>query len=92
MDDVNSQALQAALSILVATPNLIEKIGLLPNVKTSTMGGELWWNDLAKCDGWRVQRNSLTGHCRILDDQNIRHAWGSEKDVMTFFQKVLAGR
>lgn len=89
---MNQQTLETALSILVEVPQLIQKIGLLPNVKTSTLGGDLWWNNLAQCNGWRVQRNSLTGHCRILDDQNVRHAWGSERDIMAFFQKVLDGR
>ncbi|MBE0508237.1 MAG: hypothetical protein IBX50_16230 [Marinospirillum sp.] len=89
---MNNQALKVALGILVSSPDLIERIGLLPNIKTPTMGGELWWNNLAQCDGWRVQRNSVTGHCRILDEQDVRHAWGAESKVMEFFQKVLDGR
>mgnify|MGYP005959007799 FL=1 len=42
---------------------IIEKMadeGSLPNVPTSTMGGEVWWNDLAECNGWRLQQNTLT--------------------------------
>lgn len=88
---MNTDSLKAALSILVTAPDLISRIGLLPNVKTPTLGGEVWWNDIARSSGWRVQRNSITGHCRILDDENIRHAWGSENEVMAFFQKVLNG-
>ncbi len=89
---MSPDALQTALSILASAPDLINRLGLLPNVKTKTMGGDFWWNDLAHSNGWRVQRNSVSGHCRILDDQNVRHAWGAESEVMAFFQKLLNGR
>ncbi|MBE0507879.1 MAG: hypothetical protein IBX50_14400 [Marinospirillum sp.] len=65
---------------------------MLPNIKTATLGGNTWWNDIAQCNGWRVQRNTWTGHCRILDSDDVRQAWGSEQAVMAFFQKVLNGR
>ncbi|QSR34171.1 hypothetical protein CFI10_04075 [Marinobacterium iners] len=72
--------------------HLINRLGLLPNVKTPTMGGEFWWNDLASCDGWRVQRNSVTGHCRILDPNNVRQAWGGQAQIMALFQMLLKGQ
>jgi hypothetical protein len=87
---MNQQALKVALSIIAETPDLISRLGLLPNVKTPTMGGSVWWNDIACSHGWRVQHNTWTGHCRILDDMDIRQAWGTEEAVMVFFQKVLA--
>lgn len=33
--------------------------------------------------------NNITGHCRILDNNNIRRAWGGEKSIMDFFLKIL---
>lgn len=89
---MNERTLEIALAILAETPSLIQQIGLLPNVKTATMGGKMWWNDIASSCGWRVQRNTWTGHCRILDDMDVRQAWGSEEAVMDFFQKVLSAR
>lgn len=61
------------------------------NVKFPTMGGEIFWDNLAECNGWRIQRNTLTEHVRILDAGNNRMAWGdldslikllSESDVL----------
>jgi|CEGF01.1.fsa_nt_gi hypothetical protein len=89
---MNPKTLTIALGILAACPDLINRLGLLPNVKTPTMGGEFWWNDLASCDGWRVQRNSVTGHCRILDGNNVRQAWGGQAQIMAFFQMLLKGQ
>jgi pimeloyl-ACP methyl ester carboxylesterase len=47
------------------------------NIKTKTYGGLQFWTDLHYVGGWRIQRNATTGHCRLLDSQNVRHAWGS---------------
>ena len=48
----------------------------LPNVPLPTLGGRQVWGDVAWRAGWRVQRNVLTGHHRLLDDRDVRRAWG----------------
>ena len=68
--------------------SIIEELGLMPNIKFPTMGGKVWWNDLHEHKGWRIQRNSLTGHCRIIDPENVRHAWGTEDKINEFFEKL----
>ncbi len=50
------------------------------NVALPTAGGAQLWTDLEVRGGYRVQRNALTGHCRILDPSNVRRGWGSETD------------
>lgn len=52
------------------------------------MGGEVFWTDLAEYNGWRVQQNTFTHHCRILDDEDMRIAWGGEDKIMELFQKL----
>jgi hypothetical protein len=89
---MDQQMIKTALTILAEAPALINNFGLGPNIKAPTMGGDVWWNDIASSRGWRVQRNTLTGHCRILDYLNYRQAWGSEQAIMVFFQKLLDGR
>jgi pimeloyl-ACP methyl ester carboxylesterase len=37
----------------------------------------VFWTDLLLFHDWRIQTNSFTGHCRLLDDQNRRITWGS---------------
>ncbi len=43
-----------------------------------TLGGMQFWTDHRWLGGWRIQQNVLTGHFRLLDPYNIRHAWGSQ--------------
>ena len=47
------------------------------NLVTPTLGGVQVWADELLFHDWRIQRNSLTGHYRLLDGRNFRHAWGS---------------
>ncbi len=42
-----------------------------------TLGGTQFWTDLVVFHGWRIQRHAITGHCRLLDDQDRRLASGS---------------
>ena len=48
-----------------------------PNIKTHTLGGVQFWGDVAFCHGWHIQKNVFTGHYRLLDDKDVRHAWGT---------------
>ena len=47
------------------------------NWKTKTLGGKQFWTDVRFADGWRIQANSETGHYRLLDPRNTRHATGN---------------
>lgn len=47
------------------------------NLKLPTLGGKQIWTDHLWRAGWSVQQNVLTGHWRLLDPNNVRHAWGS---------------
>jgi hypothetical protein len=49
----------------------------LPNLRWPTLGGKQVWGDRLLFRGWRIQRNELTGHHRLLDPEDVRHAWGS---------------
>lgn len=42
-----------------------------------TLGGAQLWADRRWRAGWRVQQNVLTGHHRLLDPGDRRHAFGS---------------
>jgi hypothetical protein len=56
-----------------------------PNIATpgwmdfmnKTAGGKQFWADVCFFHDWRIQRNALTGHHRLLDGANRRHAWGT---------------
>ena len=49
------------------------------NVPLPTLGGKQFWTDFRWRNGWRVQQNALTKHWRLLDEHNIRRAWGNKQ-------------
>ena len=50
------------------------------NVALPTLGGKQFWTDVRiDPSGWRIQRHALTGHYRLLDNRNIRRAWGKRE-------------
>ena len=51
------------------------------NIDTPTMGGEVFWNTLASCKGWRIQKHKFFGNCRIIGPDNVRHAFGTEQCI-----------
>ncbi len=52
-------------------------VKLFPNLPLPTTGGAQIWADELFYHGWHIQRNSLSGHYRLLDQHQVRHAWGS---------------
>lgn len=50
------------------------------NVVLPTFGGLQVWADELLFHDWRIQRNVLTDHYRLLDGRNRRHAWGTLAD------------
>lgn len=49
------------------------------NIPLPTMGGQQLWTDHRWAAGWRVQHNVWTDHWRVLDDSDVRRAWGSRQ-------------
>ena len=48
-----------------------------PGLALPTLGGNQFWSDLLLFHRWRIQRNAVTKHCRLLDENNLRHAAGT---------------
>jgi pimeloyl-ACP methyl ester carboxylesterase len=58
------------------------------NLPSATLGGTQFWSDeLVYCD-WRIQRNALTGHYRLLDDRDYRRAWGTFEQCQAEFARL----
>ena len=60
----------------------------LPTVEGEGMDSGLWWDTLAETNGWKLQRNKVTGHGRIINPQKVRKAWGTVEDMTRSFEKV----
>lgn len=69
--------------------SLGEILPSMPNIPFPTMGGQFFWNELANVNGWRVQQNMLTQHCRVLDPDDMRIAWGGADAIMKAFERLL---
>src|SRR5688572_26424302 len=66
-----------------AEPNVTAPIAgfspteFLMDLTNKTTGGKQFWADRWFFHDWRIQRHALTGHCRLLDGNDRRHAWGT---------------
>lgn len=60
----------------------------LPTVEGKVMDVGFWWDTLAETNGWKLQRNKVTGHGRIIDPRKVRKAWGAVEEMAKAFEKV----
>jgi hypothetical protein len=92
MVGIPEQLVIRVLTRLAKDPEMIgrilEHLGSMPNIPTPTMGGHIFWTDVANVNGWRLQKNSVFGNCRILDPDNVRRAWGGESTMLKAFEAI----
>jgi pimeloyl-ACP methyl ester carboxylesterase len=64
---------------LVITPSVCSQDAETGNVNLTakTAGGKQFWGDELIFRGWRIQRHAYTRHCRLLDPDDWREAWGT---------------
>ena len=67
---------------------LITEIGDCPNMEILTGGGKVFWTNVKCIKGWKLQYNAVTGLARILDENNIRKAWGSLEVMKEKFRRL----
>ena len=82
---LDMDVIEEGLNLLSQGKNL----PLMPNLELPTLGGHVFWNNLAEVKGWRLQQNIFTGHCRVLDPDDVRRAWGGEEAIMNFFRDIV---
>ena len=59
-----------------------------PTVEGRVMDSMVWWDVLGSSGGWKLEKNKVTGHCRIIDPDKLRTAWGREAEMRAAFEKV----
>lgn len=77
-----------SMLILKRNPIMVSEIGDCPNMELPTLGGEVFWDDIDNEYGWRLQYNKVTKHARIIDDKNIRRAWGILNVMQEKFKRL----
>lgn len=57
--------------------------------KVKTLGGKMFWNEIAKKGKFRVQQNVISQHFRILDDSEYRwYSTFEEEEAMNHFYEL----
>ncbi len=71
-------AVLAAFSVRASDePDDAPAVGGRDVVSLPTLGGNQFWADALFFHQWRIQRNVVSGHYRLLDGDNFRHASGT---------------
>lgn len=82
----------AVLPIALALLGMVSEATAAPPLPDTfvmpTMGGKQFWADELFFHQWRIQRNVLTGHCRLLDEQNYRHESGTFEQCRTKLAQI----
>ena len=60
------------------------------NVEWKTLDAGIWWNVVDLCKGWKLEKNVVTYHYRILNPEKRRIAWGNEREMRASFRKLKA--
>jgi pimeloyl-ACP methyl ester carboxylesterase len=61
-------------------------------VPVPTLGGKQLWADELFFHQWRIQRNALTGHYRLLDERDLRHASGTFDECRAVLEQIKRQR
>lgn len=85
---ISALAFSVTLGLGIVAAFNTSSAGDLPNITAPTLGGKQFWQDTYLHAGWRIQENIITGHSRLLDPDNIRHAWGSGREMRAAFDAI----
>lgn len=80
--------MSAILKIVEENPRLLSEMGDCPNIEMPTGGGKVFWKDIKISNGWRLQYNFITGLSRIIDENDIRKAWGTPAIMAEKFKRL----
>jgi pimeloyl-ACP methyl ester carboxylesterase len=59
------------------------------NFELPTLGGSQYWSDVRVVGEWKIQRNAATEHHRLIDDKDIRRAWGTREQCEFVLQAEM---
>lgn len=79
----------SSLKVIEKNRFLYTELGDCPNLEFPTNGGNWLWRDVKCKNGWRLQTNYLTGLSRILDNADVRKAWGSPVVMEEKFRRLI---
>lgn len=81
---MNNTLITTALQKIVENPSLLR----MPNIPFYVMDAGIFWNTIARRGEYKLEQNTITQHCRIIDGNKIRRAWGSETEMERLLEKI----
>lgn len=76
------------LSLLTAATLFAQEESPNLNLPSKTLGGREFWGDVIHFHGWRIQQNALTEHFRLIDSDDVRHAWGTREQCQAMLDEI----
>jgi len=58
------------------------------NLELQVMDAGVFWEEI-EVNGWKLQKNIISSHYRILNPDKIRITYGNEAEIRSYFDKVL---
>jgi pimeloyl-ACP methyl ester carboxylesterase len=81
------------LELYAGEPGPAERLSAgVKSLPMPTLGGMQFWADELFFHEWRIQRNAITGHCRLLDGNLLRHASGSYEQCLRTLDEIKRQR
>ncbi|WP_044975922.1 hypothetical protein [Ruminococcus sp. HUN007] len=82
---INEKTTRAVHGIIGLDPTKMK----MPNLPLPALGSGLFWHTIAAGGGYRVEKNSITKCCRIIDRYGIIRSWGTEEAMLRLFWQML---
>lgn len=85
---------KAAIGVIVAVPAAIAAVKEILQSKISLPNFPCrvakWgmWDTICEYGGWRLEQNVFTKHCRIVDPEGRRRAWGTKNGMIEALEEV----
>lgn len=64
------------------------KPGISRELAMKTLGGRQFWGDVFFFHRWRIQQNVFTGHFRLIDAEDYRHAAGDFEECLQKLEQI----
>lgn len=67
---------------------LFDKEIILPNIPLPAFPEFFVWDTVCEFNGWKLQQNMITRHARIVDNKDVRIAWGTINGMMKVINRM----
>lgn len=79
-----------ALKKFSLKPNLVNNVSCNANILPEhTMGGKVWYDNIAEFAGWKWQKNKVFGFLRVIDTMDNCKAWGDYQKMVDLCKNFL---